>query len=54
MAHLFPGETVKPPSRPDTASLLALDAGTLSQRIASRTISCRELMQATLQRKRRR
>jgi amidase len=34
----------------DPAALLALDAGTLSHRIASRAVSCRELMQATLQR----
>ncbi|WP_043114667.1 amidase family protein, partial [Pseudacidovorax intermedius] len=33
-----------------SSDLLALDATTLSRRIADRSISCRELMQATLAR----
>ena len=34
----------------DAAELLALDAGALSRRIAAREVSCRELMQASLDR----
>lgn len=34
----------------DSSDILALDAGTLSRRIAARSFSCRELMQATLDR----
>lgn len=34
----------------DASALLALDAGTLSRRIAAREVSCRELMQASLDR----
>ena len=34
----------------DPLALLALDAGTLSRRIAARDVSCRELMQASLER----
>ncbi|HZY15300.1 MAG TPA: amidase family protein, partial [Ramlibacter sp.] len=33
-----------------SSELLALDAGTLSRRIAARAVSCRELMQASLAR----
>ena len=41
---------MNPTPRMDPAALLALDAGALSRRIADRAVSCRELMQATLQR----
>src|SRR5690242_19404147 len=34
----------------DASELLALDAGTLSRRIAAREVSCRALMQSSLER----